>query len=444
MTMRTIIANRAAASAVTALAALLWTGSAFAQSQAGYECDNNFGACGTPQQSGGGCGCGGGGSILVNNTDLGDTYQYADDYDDDGIEDNFDNCVWDYNPDQADDDGDQIGTGCDNCPSISNAMQENLDGDVLGDLCDADMDGDGVDNAADICATRPDPLQRDSDGDLLGDACDEDMDNDGILNLEDNCALVANPDQLNEDPDLWGDACDDDDDGDGIRNTFDNCLAVANYEQVDADYDNLGDACDADLDGDGLVNDEDNCRAVFNPDQADDDRDLVGENCDDRFCFVVLGDLENCLDPTDPFTIHSPNQVGTTGEEMRLRLFANHTNQALRYTFEIVESPKHSNATIQNPTGAASVSTPYEYHYLADEAVLFTPDMPGEYRIHVTSELAWDDIVTGESKARSEAFLTLTVEGEEQRSGGCSSLPLAAVGTWMLPLLALGVTRRRD
>ena len=26
-------------------------------------------------------GCGGGGSILVNNTDLGDTYQYADDYD---------------------------------------------------------------------------------------------------------------------------------------------------------------------------------------------------------------------------------------------------------------------------------------------------------------------------------------------------------------------------
>ncbi|MDF1562311.1 MAG: thrombospondin, partial [Deltaproteobacteria bacterium] len=48
---------------------------ALAQSNPGYECDDQFGACGTPEQSGGGGGggCGGGGSILVNNTDLGDT-----------------------------------------------------------------------------------------------------------------------------------------------------------------------------------------------------------------------------------------------------------------------------------------------------------------------------------------------------------------------------------
>ena len=34
----------------------------------------------------GGGGGGGGGAILINNTDLGDTYQRADDFDDDGIE----------------------------------------------------------------------------------------------------------------------------------------------------------------------------------------------------------------------------------------------------------------------------------------------------------------------------------------------------------------------
>ena len=55
----------------------------------GFECDNNFGECGTPEQSGGGGG--GKGSVLIANTDLGDTYQHADDYDDDGIEDPSDN-----------------------------------------------------------------------------------------------------------------------------------------------------------------------------------------------------------------------------------------------------------------------------------------------------------------------------------------------------------------
>ena len=65
------------------LAIVAFANNASAQS---YECDDRYQECGTPEQSGGGgCGCGGG-SILVNNTDLGDTYQYADDYDDDGIE----------------------------------------------------------------------------------------------------------------------------------------------------------------------------------------------------------------------------------------------------------------------------------------------------------------------------------------------------------------------
>ena len=46
--------------------ALLAAGTAHAQP---FECDNNYGECGTPEVSGGGQG--GGGSVLIANTDLG-------------------------------------------------------------------------------------------------------------------------------------------------------------------------------------------------------------------------------------------------------------------------------------------------------------------------------------------------------------------------------------
>ncbi len=431
--------NTPLARAMFSIAALALAGTAVAQDDP-YECDDNYAPCGTPDQSGGG-GCGGGGSILINNTDLGDTYQYADDYDDDGIEDPYDNCVWVANANQADDDGDQVGNNCDNCPAAVNLAQENLDGDQFGDMCDNDRDGDGVDDSLDACPLRPDPLQNDTDGDGDGDACDDDIDNDGIPNITDNCVMQYNPEQLDTDPGAFGDLCDDDDDGDGIRNTFDNCMTVTNNLQEDADYDDYGDACDADLDGDGIINDLDNCNAQHNPDQADDDRDGLGEVCDDRYCFVVFGDVDNCLDPTDPFTIYSPSMAAKTGEKIRLRLFANHSNQAVRYNFEITEAPNHSRAGIRNNIGEASVSTPYEYHYLADRPVLFTPDRPGSYRVHVTAELAFEDQVTGKKNATSEAWADLEVEGEAT-GGGCSSVPFG-LGAWFLPLLALAVTRRR-
>ena len=113
-----------------------------------FECDNNFGDCGTPQQSGGGGG--GGGSVLIANTDLGDTYQNADDYDDDGVEDSSDNCMRIQNPSQSDRDGDGSGDACDNCLTIWND-QHDLDGDNLGDWCDDDIDGDGIENHIDDC-----------------------------------------------------------------------------------------------------------------------------------------------------------------------------------------------------------------------------------------------------------------------------------------------------
>jgi len=114
-----------------------------------YECDNQFGDCGSPEQSGGGGG--GKGSVLIANTDLGDTYQNADDFDGDGIEDGSDNCMRQSNPDQFDRDGDGIGDACDNCLSIFNPQQQNLDGDSLGDICDNDIDGDDIINYIDDC-----------------------------------------------------------------------------------------------------------------------------------------------------------------------------------------------------------------------------------------------------------------------------------------------------
>jgi len=114
-----------------------------------YECDNNFEDCGTPNQSGGGGG--GGGSVLIANTDLGDSYQHADDYDDDGIEDPSDNCIRYPNPQQHDRDADGRGDMCDNCLDIWNPSQENVDGDSLGDACDNDIDNDQILNSIDEC-----------------------------------------------------------------------------------------------------------------------------------------------------------------------------------------------------------------------------------------------------------------------------------------------------
>ena len=126
-----------------------------------FECDNNYGECGTPEMSGGGAA--GGGAILIINTDLGDTYQSADDYDDDGVEDSYDNCPRKPNADQFDSDGDSVGDMCDNCRDTHNLNQWNLDGDALGDLCDPDMDGDNVLNNVDNCLRRHNTSQSDLD-----------------------------------------------------------------------------------------------------------------------------------------------------------------------------------------------------------------------------------------------------------------------------------------
>jgi uncharacterized protein (TIGR03382 family) len=412
---------------------------AFAQ---GAECGG--GLCGTPNQSGGGCGCGCG-SVLVAMTDRGDTYQFADDFDGDGIEDEFDNCAFAANYDQTDGDGDLVGDSCDLCPAASDPTQSNIDGDTFGDACDNDPDGDTI-IAGDNCPLVPNTSQVNTDVDSQGDACDTDDDNDGLTDDVDPCRLAASGSRLD---------CNGDADGDGLLGDEDNCPDIYNPQldaggaQLDLDVDGFGDACDLDKDGDLVPNFGDNCVGTANPSQLDVDMDGLGdagdwaggaESCDTRECYVIAGDAANCLDPQQAFSIYL-TLVGDrvsgefqVGDEIIVALFSNRLGALHNWTARFGTLPADSDASLLNGKGAGNteVQNPQVTNGAGD-VIKFTPDQPGQYTIRVTST------VPGDMEATASYTIVADVGGEAK--GGCAATSggFAALALGLL----LGVLRRR-
>ena len=391
------------------------------------ECDNNFGECGTPEMSGGGNG--GAGAILINNTDLGDTYQSADDYDDDGVEDSYDNCPRVRNSEQFDSDGDGVGDLCDNCRNTHNENQWDLEGDGLGDLCDPDIDDDGIDNVRDNCPRVFNTGQDDIDGDLEGDACDRDIDGDGLDNLTDPCPMLqGDPSQADSDlcaPDLDGDRVPD------YGFAADNCPGVYNPEQYDTDRDTSGDACDPDIDADGVLNNVDNCPTVFNVNQEDRDRDGRGDDaCDDKFCYVVFGDEANCLDPEAVHKIYSPNVAVNTGDTVVLRVFSNKPETGVNYTWSVKERMSGSRTTVANPTGWTAGHSVFEYRI--DDRPTFSPRHPGKYVLNVHAEFNDGEV------AQHDIEIYVGGSALPEESSGCSTSP-GGSSPWSVALLALVV-----
>jgi hypothetical protein len=385
-----------------------------------------------------GGGQGGGGSILINNTDLGDTYQSADDYDDDGVEDSYDNCPRKPNSEQFDSDGDGVGDLCDNCRDTHNLNQWDLDSDGLGDLCDNDMDGDGVSNTFDNCLQVHNSNQSDVDEDEEGDACDRDIDGDGLDNLTDPCPMLEGDRSQGQDSE-W---CSPDFDSDGIPDygfNADNCPGVHNPFQYDTDLDGAGDECDPDLDGDGIGNLQDNCNGIFNAAQVDEDRDGKGdEGCDEHFCYVVFGDQENCLDPEATAKIYSPSLIVNTGETASLRIFSNRQNSSMSFTWSVKERPGASTRdTVRNPIGRSESTVVFEHRI--DSWPTFSPKVPGKYVLNLTAEFD-----NGET-ATQDVIIMVGGSTIPYDSGGCSvsSSKNSSDFIFMFLILALGLVKCR-
>ena len=210
------------------------------------------------------------------------------DFDLDGLAD----CV------DVDDDNDGMDDEFDNCPFLFNPGQLNTDGfPDGGDECDPDDDNDGILDENDNCSTDYNPLQTDTNLDGIGDVCQGDKDGDGIDDEFDNCPLVFNPDQLNMDEDLFGNACDDDDDGDAEIDATD-CEPLnpaVNHYAIEV-CDGLDNNCNSQVDEAGTVG----CKDYY-LDQDGDDWGAGASKCQcgpaGQYTAENFGDCDD-VDPT--------------------------------------------------------------------------------------------------------------------------------------------------
>lgn len=108
----------------------------------------------------------------------------CEDSDADSVADADDNCPLIANSLQEDGDLDGYGDACDVCPAVADD-QSDSDGDGVGDACDDDWDNDTVLNDFDNCPLVANADQADLDLDTAGDVCDPDIDGDGIANIVD-------------------------------------------------------------------------------------------------------------------------------------------------------------------------------------------------------------------------------------------------------------------
>lgn len=437
-------------------------------------------SCGSTGNVGGGCGCGCGCSVWVAYTDDGKTLSYTDDRDGDGIPDAQDNCPFVANRDQLDTDGDGVGNACDNCPTLPNPNQLDTNGNGVGDVCDPDLDGDGfpdkvpvtltpwpasmsgVYNGAtvhgDNCPTIPNADQTISfpaTAGGLGDACNPDIDGDNVKNEVDDCPYIYDPAQnLASQPGGAPAGCNKDTDGDGVSDSYDNCKFVPNPDQSDINRNGIGDACDPDMDGDGVMNFNDprlhlndNCPKVYNPSQQDSDGDGIGDACDPYFCVVVdPTHPDNCLDPQKPFQISAGGFMTLeTGEQVRLPLFANRNDAPMTFVWTVKSAPSGSQATVQSPKGAVTLSRNWEYAYPNGSVPTFKPDQPGTYVIQVTAQLQFPDRQFP-AVNNSTADINLQVGGQAKNgSENCSAMPWdsSALGLLAVGLASLLKRRRR-
>jgi hypothetical protein len=87
----------------------------------------------------------------------------------------------------------------------------------------------------------------------------------------------------------------------------------------------------------------------------------------------------------------------TTGEELKLELFANRTDVPIEYSWVVAKAPEGSNATVLASRGKTAVTVPgtFQYAYAADGnnvAPTFMPDMPGNYELKLVAKLTFADL----------------------------------------------------